>query len=156
MKFSFAQLRKLKMPHLFEEKLDLSNELNDFEDIKKINNVNVKYELNELTIGKYLLKMNIKCNLILECSISLDEISYDVDVDVVEQYSSDDKDTDCFKIEGQTLDTLDAVITNIIIAKPMKVTREGVVYNSPIEDFVEEEKKVNPAFKDLKDFLKIK
>ena len=54
MRFTLAQLRKLQMPHKFNEELDLSGDLDGFEDIIKANPCHVQGEIKERGVDTYL------------------------------------------------------------------------------------------------------
>lgn len=154
MRFTLAQLRKLQMPYKVFEKLDLSADLDNFEDIIRTSNVEVNYEIRERGLDTYLVTFNFKVELIMQCSISLKEVSVTIEENAEELFSTDDSLEDVFLIEGQTLDTYEAVLTNVLINKPMTVVAEGVDFESdeePEEDTQEE--KINPAFAKLKDLL---
>ena len=64
---------------------------------------------------------------------------------------SDDTIEEAFIITGQTLDTKEAVVTNVLIQKPMTVYAEGISFED--EGSIEEEDTINPAFAKLKDLL---
>ena len=154
MRFTLAQLRKLQMPYKVFEKLDLSADLDNFEDIIRTSNVEVNYEIRERGLDTYLVTFNFKVELIMQCSISLKEVPFTIEGNAEELFSTNDNLEDVFLIEGQTLDTYEAVLTNVLINKPMTVVAEGVDFESdeePEEDTQEE--KINPAFAKLKDLL---
>lgn len=152
MRYTLAQLRKTKMPHFFEEELNLSEDLNGFEDIIGSKTAYVTGEINEVGIDEYLFKMNIQIDLVLQSAISLKEVEYHVDTDCEELYGLNSSlDEDINLIEGQTIDTKEAVITNIIINKPMRVVLAGEELK--VESPELEEKTVNSAFASLKDLL---
>ena len=153
MRFTLAQLRKLQMPHKFNEELDLSGDLDGFEDIIKANTCYVQGEIKERGVDTYLFTFNFKIELIMEDSVSLKEISYIIEANAEEIYTTDELIEDGFLIEGQTVDTKEAVLTNVLIAKPMSYTLEED-YEFEEEDFEEEEEEyINPAFASLKDLL---
>ena len=70
MQLTLAQLRKLSFPYSFEEELDLSNELNGFEDIKSSSLVSVSYLIKERGIDTYLVKFKIHVDLASERPLS--------------------------------------------------------------------------------------
>ena len=55
-----------------------------------------------------------------------------------------------FLIEGVTLNTKEAILTNILCEKPMSFTKENFV--SDVEEETEDDN-INPAFASLKDLL---
>ena len=150
MRFTLAQLRKTIMPYSFDESLDLSSELDGFEDIISSKPCEVHTVIKERGIDTYLAIFNIKIEVVMQDSVSLLEIPYTIETTAEEIFTTDDSMEDVFLIEGQTLDTKEAVLTNILINKPMSVTNEE--FESDIEE-EEEEEKINPAFASLKDLL---
>lgn len=150
MQFTLAQLRKLGNNYSFDEKLDLSNELNGFEDIISSSLCNVHTIIKERGENIYLCQFHIEIDLILEDSNTLEEIPYNINVDAEELFSTDESLDDAFIIEGITLDTKEAILTNILINKPMSTSKTSYV-DDVVED--EPEEKINPAFANLKDLL---
>lgn len=153
MKFTLAQLRKFVMPYHCSEELDLSDDLNNFEDIISVLPAKVEYDIKERGIDTFLVCFHVEMDLTMECSITLKEIPYHITADAEEIFSTDDGFEDAFLIENQTLDTKEAVLTNVLIQKPMKVTCDGVTFEDDLEDDSEPEDKINPAFAKLKDLL---
>ena len=154
MKLTLAQLRKLQMPYRYSEELDLKEELVDFEDIIDTSLVHVDYEIRERGIDTYLVEFKYEVTLTMQCSITLNEVEYVISEEGSEIFSTTDEVEDVFLIEGQTLDTKEAILTNVLINKPMTVSTEGAEFISdeePEEDI--EEEKINPAFAGLKDLL---
>lgn len=150
MRFALAQLRKLAMPYSFDESLDLSEELNGFEDIVSSKPCEVHTVIKERGVDTYLCIFNIRIEVIMEDAVSLDEVPYTIETIAEEIFSTDDSIEDVFLIEGQTIDTKEAILTNILVNKPMSLTNEE--YESDIEE-EPEERKINPAFASLKDLL---
>ena len=139
---------------LCSEELDLKEELVDFEDIIDTSLVHVDYEIRERGIDTYLVEFKYEVTLTMQCSITLNEVEYVISEEGSEIFSTSDEVEDVFLIEGQTLDTKEAILTNVLINKPMTVSTEGAEFISdeePEEDI--EEEKINPAFAGLKDLL---
>ena len=154
MKLTLAQLRKLQMPYRYSEELDLKAELVDFEDIIDTSLVHVDYEIRERGIDTYLVEFKYEVTLTMQCSITLNEVEYVISEEGSEIFSTTDEVEDVFLIEGQTLDTKEAILTNVLINKPMTVSTEGAEFISdeePEEDI--EEEQINPAFAGLKNLL---
>ena len=154
MKLTLAQLRKLQMPYRYSEELDLKDDLVDFEDIIDTSLVHVDYEIRERGIDTYLVEFKYEVTLTMQCSITLNEVDYVISEEGSEIFSTTDEMEDVFLIEGQTLDTKEAILTNVLINKPMTVSTEGAEFISdeePEEDI--EEEKINPAFAGLKNLL---
>ncbi len=152
MKVTLAALNKLGFPYHFEEDLDLTEDLKGLEDILKVNNTNVKGSIFKINEDTYKVSFKVSSSLVLESSISLKEVLFNLDINFEEYFTTDINAEDAFVIEGQTLDTKEAVITNILINKPMSQSLADEEFESA-EEVVEEEPKVNEAFKSLKDLL---
>lgn len=153
MRVTLAQLRKLRMPYCCSEELDLSSELDNFEDIISSSKVNVDYEIKERGIDTYLIVFSFKVDLVMECAISLAPVPCQISATAEEVFTTDDSIDDAFIVENQTIDTKEAILTNVLINKPMKVIAPGVDFESDDEPEAEEEKPVNNAFAKLKDLL---
>ena len=80
MKFALAQLGNFKMPYSYDEELDLSEELNGFEDILSSDKCFVHTMIKDRGENTWLCEFKIKIRLTLQDSVSLDEITYDIDV----------------------------------------------------------------------------
>ena len=114
MKLTLAQLRKLQMPYRYSEELDLKDDLVDFEDIIDTSLVHVDYEIRERGIDTYLVEFKYEVTLTMQCSITLNEVDYVISEEGSEIFSTTDEVEDVFLIEGQTLDTKEAILTNVI------------------------------------------
>lgn len=153
MRLALAQLRKLKMPYSYEEELDLSEELNGFEDIVSSTNAKIKGTINTIDTLRYYVSMDIDITLKVKSAISLNELELPISTSCEEIYATEaSDDEDVIKIEGATLDTFDAVLTQILCEKPMRSVLEGEEFESDEDDFSKED--INPAFMSLKDLLK--
>ncbi len=151
MKFALAQLGNFKMPYSFDEELDLSEELNGFEDIISSDKCFVHTVIKDRGIDTWLCEFNVKIKLILQDSVSLEEIPYNIDVKSEEIFTKDESIEDATLIEGLTLDTREAIISIILENKPFAQTSHE--FNDDIEEDEEEEDNINPAFASLKDLL---
>lgn len=152
MQLTLAQLRKLSFPYTVEDEIDLSNELNGFEDVLEVAPVHVHTVIRERGIDTYLCHFHIETVLTLEDSISLKPILFPIDVEAEEIFTTDPEMEDVFLIDGITMNTKEAVLTNILIEKPMSYTLEEFESDpEPVEE--EKEEGINPAFASLKDLL---
>ncbi len=154
MRFSLAQLLKLPMPYRFTESMDLKSDLVGLEGILDVIFCNVEGEVYHIDKSNYQIRFKLHTKLILECAVSLKEVPYEINTTFTEIFSPEESD-DTFPIEGQTLDTKEAVITNILINKPMKVYADGEYFVDEDDSFGDDEpeEKINPAFESLKDLL---
>lgn len=140
------------MPYKFVDELDLSKDLDGFEDIIKASVCRVEGTLKERGIDTYLYEFSISIDLELEDAISLKAIPYKINAKASELFTTDSNLEDVILIEGQTLDTYDAVLTAVICNKPMAYTEEE--FEDDVDEVEEvKEEKINPAFAGLKDLL---
>lgn len=154
MKLSLAQLRKLNMPYSCSEDLDVSSNLNGFEDIIRASKAHVDYVIKNRGDDTYLVCFSITIDLVMECCITLQEVFYQIQTSAEEIFTTDETIEDANYIEQETLDTKEAVLMNILIAKPMKVVAEGVSFESDEpQDESKDETGIHPAFAKLKDLL---
>ncbi|HIT43430.1 TPA: hypothetical protein IAA91_01120 [Candidatus Avacholeplasma faecigallinarum] len=151
MQFTLAQLRKLIMPYSFDEVLDLSNDLDGFEDIISVKPCKVHTIIKERGIDTYACIFDISVDIIMQDAVSLKEIPYHIETKAEEIFSTDDTIEDVFLIDGQTLDTKEAIVTNILINKPMIVSKEEFEFDEQADQ--DDEEYINPAFASLKDLL---
>ena len=151
MRLTLAQLRKLPMPHTFYEELDLSDDLNGFEDIISSSLCKINTTIKERGVDTYLCVFKISVNLVLEDSITLEPVDFPINVESSDLFSNDEEYEDAYPIDGYTLDTKDAVVTTILSNKPMAYTNS--TYEPEEENNEEEEEYINPAFASLKDLL---
>ena len=152
MKWALAQLNKIQMPYTFDECLDLS-ELNGFENIKTISNVNVRTTIKEYGDDTYQCEFIIKADIELEDSVSLEVINYHIDTKAEELYTTREDMDDATIIDTNTLDTKEAIIAAILSEKPVSISNYDYVDESDEDDSTEDEDNINPAFASLKDLL---
>ncbi len=154
MRLTLAQLRKLSMPYHISEELDLSEELSGFEDIRSTSKVKVDYVIHERGLDTYSITFSFEVNLVMQCAITLQDVPYPISATAEEIFTTDDQIEDAFYITEQTLDTKEAVLTNVLIHKPMTVTAEGVSFEEAEDDSIDDDSQnINPAFASLKDLL---
>ena len=123
MKWSLQQLLKIqKFPYSFEETLDLSAEIEEIEDIYEIGPVNITGSINRLEHETYQFIYRIQVKLVLQCALTLDPVEYVFDEEYDEIYSTTEND-EYILIEKNTIDTYQMAWSNIIIDKPINVTR---------------------------------
>ncbi len=123
MKWSLQQLLKInKFPYFFEETLDLSAEIEGIEDIYEIGPVNITGSINRIGDETYQFTYKVSVKLVLQCALTLDPVDYLFEEDYDEIYSTTEAD-DYILIEKNTIDTYQMVWSNIIIDKPINVTR---------------------------------
>lgn len=123
MKWSLQQLQKISnFPYKFNEILDLSEQVKSVSDIYEIKPVEVTGEINRIDEDTYRFVYRIKVILVLQCALTLDPIEYDFDNTYDEIYSTIPND-DYYLVEKNTIDTSVMVLSNILIDKPINVTK---------------------------------
>ena len=152
MRFTLAQLNKLQLPYEFIDDVDLKDDLIGLEGILDIKSLNVKGKIKSEFNGIYKIGFDLQCVLVLECAISLKPVGYEIETSFDEEFSLNEND-DCFLINGQTLDTKEAVITNLLINKPVRVISDGESFDDEDDHFEDEETVSNNPFESLKDLL---
>ena len=146
MKLSIQQLQKLTVkPYQFDEYLDLSHLAHNVSDIIEMKPVHVSGVITYLKEGTFRICYNINVLIIMECGLTLEPCPYEFNHDYDEVYSTNATE-DEFIIEKNTIDMDEAVWSNIIIDKPMVVTREdayeilkerGIVLNESEDDLID-------------------
>lgn len=123
MKWSLQQLKKIqKFPYFYEETLDFNEEAANIDDIVSIDKVLVSGNIYRVDDESYRFVYHIKAPLVLECAITLDPVEYLLEGDYDEIYSTVYSD-DTFLIEKNTIDTKSMVWINIMVDKPLNVTK---------------------------------
>jgi len=143
------------MPFSEKSEMDFSKDLNGFEDIIDSSVASVNETLSQITETTFHLNAHIKINLVLESCITLERVPYAIDTILDVDYTTDKNvtDSDAIFIENNTIDTYDAILTEILCQKPMTISNDGEEFEDDVvEDNTEEA--INPAFQGLADLLK--
>ena len=109
----------------------------------------------------YELNLNIKCNLVLTCSISLMPVDYNIDIDISEILGENDENLEeNNKIINNTIDLIPIIWQNIILEVPLKVVSPDVKTENISGDgwrLITDEKDINeeidPRLEGFKKFL---
>lgn len=146
MKWSLQQLQKYSSkPLSFDDVIDFQDYAKDVSDIIEIKPVHVTGEITVIKYGTYKIRYNVDALLILECALTLEPVEYHFEKEYVEVFSTDPTEED-FLIEKNTIDLDNAVWSNIIIDKPLVVTRDdayeilkerGIVINESEDDIID-------------------
>lgn len=126
MKWSLQQLFKyLGKAFTFSEVYDFHNEIEKIDDILDISEIKVEGTGKCQYDDRYKFDLKITGILYLEDAWTLEKIEYPIDVEVEEIYDISNKDNDDIRIiEKNTIDLHDAVWENILLLKPMRVTKK--------------------------------
>lgn len=130
-------------------------EINDISEVK-ISGVVVPHDGNNFEIN-----LNVKCTLVLTCSISLKPVNYKIDIEIDEKLSKNDENLEeNNKIINNTIDLIPIIWQNIILEVPLKVVSPDVTIENMSGDgwrFITDEKdikkEIDPRLEGLKKFL---
>lgn len=149
MKWSIQQLHKLiDKPLAFEENIDFTELASQVSDIIKIKPAKVSGEISMVLSNKFRVKYHVSVLIVMQCALTLEPVNYEFEKDYDEIYSFTPAE-DEYWIEKNTLDLDSAVWSNIIIDKPMVITREdayeilkerGISLNEDMNNLDEQEK----------------
>lgn len=143
-----------------DDTIHIDKNLLDDTDIKDIGEVKVKGKIS-LDGDNYNLVLNIKCTLILQCSISLKDVKYSIDTNVDEIIGETDENIEeTYKIINNTIDLIPIIWQNIILEVPLKVISPDIEVKNIQGDgwrFITDEeainKEIDPRLKGLEKFL---
>lgn len=149
MKWAVAQLRKLKKPYAFEYDFDLMQALTNPGDILDCNGCHIEGVMREYGIDEYQFDLHIELALIMQCAVSLEKVDVPLVFDTTIRFTYDDDDSsDNYRIQKETVDLDEAVLSEIVLNIPYRVVKEG--YEDVFSE-EEEEKPINSSFAILKD-----
>lgn len=143
MKWSIQQLQKFSSkPLSFDDHIDFQDLAKDVSDIIEIKPVHVFGEISVVKYGTFKISYTVDALLILQCALTLEPVEYHFEKEYVEIFSTEATEEE-FPIEKNTIDLDNAVWSNIIIDKPLVVTRDdayeilkerGIVINESEDD----------------------
>lgn len=144
---------------LIDETITIPSEYLENTEIRKISDVIVKGKVYYEDL-EYQVSLNIKCDLVLPCSISLKDVDYKIDININEIISEDDEKVEKNdKIVNNCIDLLSIVWQNILVEIPLRVVSPDVKEENIYKDgwkFItneEENEEIDPRLSKLKDFL---
>lgn len=149
MKWTLGQLAKMNKPIEVNYEFDLSEFLDKMPDVKAISMVKVMGNGYELGFDEYVFSLDVKCELVMTCAISLEEVKYPLEFHTDEIFKTENNDGDDINLVTNVVDLDEVILSNIIMRIPMKVVKEGMTFDSDDE----KEEYINPAFADLKKYL---
>ena len=152
MKWTIHELGKLvNIDNQISQTIDFSNYIKN-SDIVKISPVLVSGEFEIYDNEEFVFYLDIKCELTLQCAITLDDVIYPLDISTEEVFTTF-RDDNTNLIEGITIDLLPIVWSNIILEKPMRVVSENAYDNfDPENTEFEDDDHINKAFANLKNY----
>lgn len=124
MKWSIQQFDRLtNTPYQFSFNPDYQALVSNVSDLLDIKEVTVSGTATRLEYGTYHIVYHVHAILVLECALTLEPVDYLIDEDYDEVFSTTD-DENYFLIENNTIDLHMAVWSNLLIEKPLAVTRD--------------------------------
>ncbi|MDD2203326.1 MAG: YceD family protein [Bacilli bacterium] len=135
------------------------NIFNDTE-IRALSEVQVKGKISLEEDSTYSILLNVKGEMILPCSISLKDVKYPFDIEIVENIDPNDAESeDYLRIIDNSIDIMPIIWQNIVVEIPMKVVSPDLVDVKLEGDgwklLTEEEKmkELDPRLDKLRDLL---
>ncbi len=153
-------ITRLEDKILIDDTINIPKELLTKSDINDISKVKIKGFITS-NDNNYELQLNIKCNLVLTCSISLKKVDYKVDIDICEILGENDENLEeNNKIINNTIDLIPIIWQNIILEVPLKVVSPDIKRENIYADgwrFITDEKDIkkqnDPRLEGFKKFL---
>lgn len=142
-----------------DDKVIIPKELLENTDIKDVSEVKVQGKITE-NGENYEVQLNIKCDLTLTCSVSLKDVIYPIDINIIENISQNNENIEEFdKIINNSIDLVPIIWQNILVEVPIRVLSPDIKEENIYGDgwkFItneEENKEIDPRLEKLKDFL---
>lgn len=133
------------------DKLDINEEItipNEYytSDIKDISPVKLNGYLYLDELDNLSINLNVKCDLTLISSVSLEDVNYPIDIDITElEFDDENKKT------TNSIDLIPIIWQNILIEIPIRVTDSSKDEN--ISDKYIKKEEIDERLSKLKDFL---
>lgn len=162
LEISLLKLKLNQVNHIdIDNIVEIDSSYYENTDIKEIDEVHLKGKVIYHGEDEYELILNIKCNLTLECSISLEKVVKPIDIDISEYISQIDANiTENNKIINNTIDLIPIIWQNIILEVPLKVISPNVDRSKLhgdgwklVTDEEELKENIDPRLEKFKEFL---
>ena len=144
---------------IINDEVNIPKEYLENTDIKDISKVSIQGNITD-NGENYELDLNIKCSLTLVCSVSLKDVLYPIDINIVENISQNNENIEEFdKIINNSIDLVPIIWQNILVEVPIRVVSPDIEEKNIYGDgwkFItneEENKEIDPRLSKLKDFL---
>ncbi|WP_456271639.1 YceD family protein [Bacillus sp. AK031] len=173
MKWSIIQLQKFREKGLaLDETIDANEVKNIDPQIRDVSPIHVTGRA-DISSDKVTFHLNIKGELVLPCSRTLEDVYFPVDINTVETYLLKANDYDQYeeeevhRIQGDVIDLMPVVKELLVLEIPMQVFSDKakndenlpsgknweVITEEQANQSEEEEKKVDPRLADLAKLL---
>lgn len=150
LKLKLNQVKKIEI----SDKINIDKEYLKNTDIKDISEVIVKGKILYHGEDVFELNLNVKCELTIPCSVTLEDVKVNIDINIEEDITEENN-----KIINNTIDLIPIIWQNIILEVPLKVVSPNVDRSKlhgngwklvTSEDGLKEE---DPRLEKLKEFL---
>ena len=117
---------------LYKNTIVLDEALYKNTDIRKLTPVEVSADINRITDTSYKMSLEIKGEMTLPCSITLNDVIYPFDIKTeVKLSNEDEEDEEYVKIIQNNIDIISIIWQNIVLEIPFRVVSEDA-NNSPV------------------------
>ena len=117
---------------LYKNTIVLDEALYKNTDIRKLSPVEVSADIKRITDTSYKMSLEIKGEMTLPCSITLNDVIYPFDIKTeVKLSNEDDEDEEYVKIIQNNIDIISIIWQNIVLEIPLRVVSEDA-NNSPV------------------------
>ncbi len=164
MKWSVAELRNSVEKKLeIDEVFDLTELIKKNHDIRSISPVKIKGSA--VVDSKHIdVNLNVSTNLTLVCSVSLSDVDFPMEFNIVERFVYESPSDDEVQITGKFLELISTVWQHIVLNIPIKIVapdarenieRSGNDWAFMTEDEYQEQKndEIDPRLLKLKEFF---
>lgn len=117
---------------LYKNTIVLDEALYKNTDIRKLSPVEVSADIKRITDTSYKMSLEIKGEMTLPCSITLNDVIYPFDIRTeVKLSNEDEEDEEYVKIIQNNIDIISIIWQNIVLEIPLRVVSEDA-NNSPV------------------------
>ena len=117
---------------LYKNTIVLDEALYKNTDIRKLSPVEVSADIKRITDTSYKMSLEIKGEMTLPCSITLNDVIYPFDIKTeVKLSNEDEEDEEYVKIIQKNIDIISIIWQNIVLEIPLRVVSEDA-NNSPV------------------------
>jgi len=160
MKYDVSKISYLNKRIIINDKITFKENYLSETEIRSISDVDVIGYIDYVSDDSMLLNIEVKGEMILPCSVTLDDVILPFDISIGEIINLDNKENEEYlKIIDNTIDIMPIIWQNIVVEIPMKVVTPNLD-NAKLEGdgwklLTEEEKmkELDPRLQKLRDLL---
>lgn len=115
----------------FEDFIEFDKEYIKNTDIRSISIIQVSGSVKKTMEELYSLSIDVSGNMILPCSVSLEDVEIPIDINISEILTDNpDLDEEYLKVNGKSIDIKPIIWQNILMEIPIKIVKEGLNRNN--------------------------